>query len=1024
VPDIKYVVVLMQENRSFDEYFGTFPGAAGFNDTNNAQAFNQPWGTVGTLQPFRKSTFTGTGLMTQQLGHDWITMHTAVQDGAAGAADNMNFFLSQTIEGWGPQAANAPMSYFVANDIPYHWALAQYFTLCDNYFSSALAGTEANRLFLAGGTNYDPATFTPGTSQVYQSASDSILLYNTAGQVSWQSYLADLHEWSVSNPGKPSLYQLYDDSNWQFGWSNTQSDSTGSVNPFTNYSPYTDSTGKTIWLGNAIPSSTIPSGGQTLDPNCQAPNVYGAAAVPLNPPPIADDPRPLFAQHVLPDPANPNDPASQLATLTWIVPPYQYSEHPPYYSYLGDGSYSPATGALYIAYIVDALMQSQFWPQTVLIVTYDETDTQFDHVPPPLNKDSSLEPLVFESPLASIPNPDAAISYNAPIGGGMRVPAIIVSPMTIGKGVCHAAMDHTSILRLMADVSKVQCKNGTNTVQPSPFRTAAFADLSDVIANLAELTGTAPPPLPSVATVSQILQNAIARFNAQGGAQYGKGANPPDLTPPSPIPHPVTQSIELIVPIGSYDLAQVMKLSGGQPTVTIPDAIQVVLYGFEPDELTNAMAVGAITNGLATAAGSTAARIPTLSFSNPNIAVDTTNISISPDPAAQMYQPGNWQSGVPVTFTVSYPIVLSNFAALFPGMPTSQTPAVTAATVAVSASLQIDAAFTSGAELEFVSVADPQFYHDFTDDTSWLSAELRVFSVEAGGSLFGVPLDVPTQSNDASQVALSFITNLLNTMNQNQGQNLPATIFPPGSGITVSSFDTLNQIETVNPLYLTETDENGKLIFNFALARVHLNSQSPANGVRVFFRCCRASVTTGAYDATGPTTGPTTATAFYRSNPATGPGTGPQDVKVPLFGVMNVPSSSGGALQLEYVNIPFFAVPRIDPKNQSMALQPRDDPNVLDIAPGSVKFFGCWLDINQTQTIMPPSVPASSADWDGPWSAVFPAGTQYHTIAEAFATDMHQCLVAEISYDAITIPPNDTPGQSAWLAQRNLGFSQ
>lgn len=1024
---IKHVIVLMMENRSFDEYFGTFPGAAGFNDTNNAQAFTQPWGSIGTLQPFRKSTFTSTGLITQQLGHDWFTMHTAVKNGPNGAVNNMNFFLSQTLEGWGAQAPNGVMAYFAANDIPYQWALAQYFVLCDNYFCSALAGTEANRLFLVGGTNYDPESFAhsgPGGEnyQTSPGSSPDVVTYNESmADVPWPNYLADLHEWQLANPpGSQPLYRIYDDSNWQFNWNYSNQDSTGqSINPFVNYGPYTDSSGNTIWLGNGIQS-----GGQTLDPNCQAPNVNGAPDVPLNPPPILNDNRPLFAQHVLPDPSNPGNPSPVLATLTWIAPPVLYSEHPPGISgFVGDGGWSPATGALYMAYIVDALMNSQFWEETVLIITWDETDTHFDHVPPPLNTDSSAEPFVFESQ-----SPDdktsvsvAGINYNAPIGAGMRVPAIIVSPYTIGKGVCHEPMDHTSILRLMTTVSGIPCKNGTGkpandgtgVTQPSKFRIDTFRNMADVIGDLAGQEGSPPQPLPPVSVASQFLSNAIARYKAQGGPDSGGEAADP--TPPSPIPLPVTQSIEVIMTAGSYDLAQVQALAGGQAQATIPNALSVLLIGFEPDELTDSHAVGQFST-VNVSGSSGSIRAPAINFS-PSLGITTSNVSVDKDPYSIPTA-----SGVPSVFTFTYDVVLSDLSTIFPPVPPGQGVPPAATVIVVNAVFQSDATFTAKAEIELVSAPDPQFYKNFIDDTTWLSGELVVFSLPAGKSMFNAPSlgdpQHPTQATSSD--ALNFINEVIENLNSGMAPK--------------SSFDALSAPEAANPVSLLLTQPGDIPVYNFALARVYMNSPNGADNVRVFFRSGRASISACTYDASGTNTGPSSTPAFYRSNPAVGHRTGVDDTKIPLLGVQSVVPPSGGNATFEYTSIPFFATKRVNFDDLSMPMtdQPADSPllqgtgtgqgNVRKILPASggtpsVAYFGCWLDVNQDVPLIPTTVPASSSDWDGPFSGLDPK--PIHT---AFTGDFHQCLIAEISFDPITIPYGDVPGYSAWLAQRNLAL--
>jgi len=66
-------------------------------------------------------------------------------------ANNMGFYIAQ---GWGQpwSQSGAVMGYYVADDIPYHWALAANFALCDQYFCSVLSGTGPNRMYAVGGT--------------------------------------------------------------------------------------------------------------------------------------------------------------------------------------------------------------------------------------------------------------------------------------------------------------------------------------------------------------------------------------------------------------------------------------------------------------------------------------------------------------------------------------------------------------------------------------------------------------------------------------------------------------------------------------------------------------------------------------------------------------------------------------------------------------------------------------------------------------------------------------------------------
>src|ERR1700722_11815359 len=147
--DIKHVVILMQENRSFDHYFGTLPGVRGFSDpdaltlSTGKSVFYQP-DTVnpdGYTLPFHLDTATTSAQSIPSTSHAWAVQHSAWNNGAMDnwlpahrAADGQN----------GPYT----MSYYTQDDIPFHFALAQNFTILDNYHCSLLGPTWPNRLHL------------------------------------------------------------------------------------------------------------------------------------------------------------------------------------------------------------------------------------------------------------------------------------------------------------------------------------------------------------------------------------------------------------------------------------------------------------------------------------------------------------------------------------------------------------------------------------------------------------------------------------------------------------------------------------------------------------------------------------------------------------------------------------------------------------------------------------------------------------------------------------------------------------
>jgi phospholipase C len=138
--DIQHIVILMQENRSFDHYFGTMPGVRGFADptaiklpSGNPVFFQpDPSHAQGYLLPFHYDTRTTSAQATPGTDHSWPTQHQAWDGGK--------------MDAWIPAKGPFTMGYFTRDDIPFHWALAEAFTICDNYHCSVFGPTNPNRL--------------------------------------------------------------------------------------------------------------------------------------------------------------------------------------------------------------------------------------------------------------------------------------------------------------------------------------------------------------------------------------------------------------------------------------------------------------------------------------------------------------------------------------------------------------------------------------------------------------------------------------------------------------------------------------------------------------------------------------------------------------------------------------------------------------------------------------------------------------------------------------------------------------
>jgi phospholipase C len=150
--DIEHVVILIQENRSFDHYFGTLPGVRGFNDpTVPRSVFEQPGypapGYDGVLLPFHPETTATPGMRCfPDITHSWAPQHKSWNNGA------MDGFVRTHLTVDGEPDGAATMGYYERADIPYYHALAESFTICDNYFCSVIGPTYPNRLYAMSAT--------------------------------------------------------------------------------------------------------------------------------------------------------------------------------------------------------------------------------------------------------------------------------------------------------------------------------------------------------------------------------------------------------------------------------------------------------------------------------------------------------------------------------------------------------------------------------------------------------------------------------------------------------------------------------------------------------------------------------------------------------------------------------------------------------------------------------------------------------------------------------------------------------
>lgn len=188
--DIKHVVLLMQENRSFDHYFGTFPGVRGFGDRNaliqksgtqsGKSVFYQPdpYNTSGYQLPWHLDTLTTGAQAIPSTSHAWLVQHSALNNGAN------NNWMPAHYAADGPTNFQYVMGYYEEQDIPFQRALASAFTILDNGFCSVLGPTHPNRYMWLTGT-IDPTGENGGP------ALDNNI---TDGTYTWKTYAESLDE--------------------------------------------------------------------------------------------------------------------------------------------------------------------------------------------------------------------------------------------------------------------------------------------------------------------------------------------------------------------------------------------------------------------------------------------------------------------------------------------------------------------------------------------------------------------------------------------------------------------------------------------------------------------------------------------------------------------------------------------------------------------------------------------------------------------------------------------------------------
>jgi phospholipase C len=424
IQDVKHVVILMQENRSFDHYFGTLRGVRGFGDRFPIPlASGQPvwFQSNGTTQipPYHLDPTKTSALLVPDTPHSFADAQAAWNQGSFGQ--------------WPRYKTEFSMGHYQREDIPFQFALAEAFTLCDAYHCSVTSGTDPNRIVFFSGSNFNPALGRNGINCTASDSEPNNLRCAVSGTMPTPGYTYNgsaFHWLSL-----PELLQQAGIS-WRI------------------YQDPNDNYGGLMHGGLAFEgfrSATVSSGSPLYANGMQ-----------------------LWTIEQLGNDAM----SGALPAVSWVLPTAAASEHP--------GASNPARAADFIAQVLDALTaNAATWSQTVFFLAFDENDGFFDHVPPPAVPSYGVDGTLagastialageyFSDPTRAYLNPADTISGTVrPWGLGARVPLYVVSPWSKGGWVNSQVFDHTSAAMFL------ERRFGINVTSISPWHRAISGDLT------------------------------------------------------------------------------------------------------------------------------------------------------------------------------------------------------------------------------------------------------------------------------------------------------------------------------------------------------------------------------------------------------------------------------------------------------------------------------------------------------------------------------------------------------------------
>jgi phospholipase C len=524
--DAEHIVILMQENRSFDHAFGTLRGVRGFNDPRAIRLMNG------------NSVF----VQTDASGDSYAPWRLDIRDTRATWMGDLPHSRDSQVDAWNEGGhdgwleakrsgtkdyAHLPltMGHYTREDLPFYYALADAFTVCDQNYCSVMTSTSPNRSY-----------FWTGTIRDQQRADSKVFMRNEEidyGGLSWKTFPERLQDAAISWKAYQNELTRSELAGEEDAWLSNFGDNVlecfaaYNVEAYPGYIPAAERwisalSGRAAKLHSeisaekdpaaitrlhaqldqlqsqieAVKTSTAKGGEARYSQLSEQQKALHHAAFVTN----AGDP----GYHALDSLSFESDGKSQsmkvpagdvlyqfrkdvnegkLPTVSWLSAPEKFSDHPT----------SPWYGAWYISEVMDILTSNpEVWKKTIFILTYDENDGYFDHAPSfaaadpkrpetggaSSGIDTGLEYCYKEDELRQ------GVAHNearsGPMGMGFRVPMIIASPWSLGGWVNSQHFDHTSTLMFLERFIKEKYGKTVCEENISPWRRAISGDLTSV----------------------------------------------------------------------------------------------------------------------------------------------------------------------------------------------------------------------------------------------------------------------------------------------------------------------------------------------------------------------------------------------------------------------------------------------------------------------------------------------------------------------------------------------------------------